>query len=574
MSADDKNDVAANESDVFLTSSSTNCQTPTTKDEAKELSSMLISDETVDDKPAVVLSNLEFTLVFVGLALAVFIVSLDMTIISVALQVIASEFSALDQINWVGTAYFLTSTAFIPVYGQLCDVFGRKSIFLIAITIFEIGSLLCGASNSMNMLIVSRAIAGLGGSGIFSLTMIIIGDLTTARDRGKYLGLIGSTYGIASIVGPLMGGAFVDHIGWRWVFYINLPIGVVTVAAVLVFLKLRHITEDTLSASIQKIDWAGCFFLVSFVICLLIPVQGGGTQYAWDSPTVIVLFVAAFLLLAAFIYIEGWVAKNPLVPFVLMKNRYAVATFVTSAFVGAAFFILVFYVPLWFQIVLGSTATDAGVKTLPLMMGMVVSSIGSGAAASITGYFYPYLPVGAVMTAVGSGLIITMDENAATWKQVIFLLICGLGVGMSFQMCMVSSQVSVEPHLLAVSVSTNNFIQTIGLAIGVAICSALFNHNLPINVQEALNNINLTLPDALLNGAPSALIFQDPSVLHNAVFIAEGGELQKALIHGYLVTLSHLFWLPVGFAGTWIITSFFVKKERIEQGAEVAMGAA
>ncbi|KAI9353438.1 major facilitator superfamily domain-containing protein [Obelidium mucronatum] len=557
---------------------------PQAKEQASQGSGFIISDgntsspaikdnesamEILEDKPAVILTSLEFTLVFVGLAFAVFIFSLDQTIIAVALQSIASEYNALDQINWIGTAYFLTATAFIPVYGQLADVFGRKLTFLVGITIFEIGSLLCGAATSMNMLIAARAIAGMGGSGIFSLAMIIIGDLTTARDRGKYLGLIGSTYGLASIAGPLIGGAFVDHIGWRWVFYINLPVGAVTVGAIVAFLRFPVTKHESIWGSFKKIDWLGTFLLISCVVCLLIPVQNGGSLYAWNSPIVISLFIVGSLLLAVFIYVEGWVAKNPVVPFALFKNRYALATFITSFFVGAAFFILVFYVPLWFQIVLGSSATNAGIHTLPLMMGMVVSSVGSGAAASTTGHFFHYLPIGSVLTAIGAGLISTMDENAALWKQVIYLLICGLGVGMAFQMCVVSAQVSVTPDLLAAVTSTNNFIQTIGLAIGIAVCSSIFNSNLPVNIASSLVSYNttLTLPD----GVPPAIIFQDPSVLHNPLFFADGSDLQKALVHGYLETLSKLFYLPTAFALCWFVSCFFVKRERIPQGTEIAM---
>ncbi|KAJ3074344.1 hypothetical protein HDU98_011506 [Podochytrium sp. JEL0797] len=550
----------------FLTASTTDS---TAKENGTPLS---IVDQPDDlDKPAVFLTKLEFVLVFVGLALAVFIASLDMTIIAVALQVIASEFSALDQINWIGTAFFLTSTAFIPIYGQLADVFGRKPTFLMAITIFEIGSLLCGLSTSMNMLIASRAIAGMGGSGIFSLTMIIIGDLTSPRERGQYLGLIGAIYGLASIIGPLIGGLFVDHIGWRWVFYINLPFGAVTVIAVMLFLKLQPVSRGSFSDSLQKIDWLGGFFLISFVICILIPIQGGGSQYAWDSAVVIRLFIVGFVFFIAFVYVEGWQAKHPLLPFVLLKNQYTAATYFTSAFVGAAFFILVFYVPLWFQIVLGSSATQAGVHTLPLMMGMVVSTIFSGGVASATGYFFPFLPFGAVMTAIGSGLIVTMKEDAALWKQVVFLLIAGVGVGCGFQMCMVSAQISVGPELLAVSTSTNNFIQTMGLAVGVAICSAIFNGNLEGNINNSLTLFNATL--VFVNGQDPSIAFQDPSVLHNPDFVAEGSALQQALVHGYLETLSTLFYLPMAFACVWFVSCFFVKRERVPQGTEIAVGA-
>ncbi|KAJ3024383.1 UNVERIFIED_CONTAM: hypothetical protein HDU68_008232, partial [Siphonaria sp. JEL0065] len=250
---------------------------------------------------------------------------------------------------------------------QLADVFGRKLSFLLGILIFEIGSLLCGAATSMNMLIAARAIAGMGGSGIFSLAMIIIGDLTTARDRGKYLGLIGSTYGIASIAGPLIGGTFVDD---------NIA---VTVAAIIAFLKFPAPTHDSIWTSFKKIDWIGTLFLIAAVICLLIliPIQNGGSLYAWNSPTVISLFIVGFLFLAAFLYVEGWVAANPVLPF--------------------------------------STFQESNPH--------VIAPYGNGSL--ITGYFFPYLPIGAILTSIGAGLISTMDENAELWKRVIYLLFAG-----------------------------------------------------------------------------------------------------------------------------------------------------
>ncbi|KAJ3284918.1 hypothetical protein HK104_009714, partial [Borealophlyctis nickersoniae] len=406
-----------------------------------------------DDVPAVQITKLQFSFIMVGLALAVFLAALDQTIIAIAIPAIATELKGFSEIAWIGTAYFLTSTAFMPSYGKFADIFGRKPVFLFSIVVFELGSMLCGAATSMNMLIAARGIAGLGGGGIFSMCIIIIGDLTPIRERGKYMGIIAACFGVASVAGPLLGGVFTEHVSWRWTFYINGPIGVVTLIVSIFLLKFPPVQGD-IWAKLKRVDIPGTLLLVLAVIFILIPLQGGGSQYAWDSATVIGLFIAGAVTTGLFILVEMKYAVEPVIPFELFKSKDVLTVFGSAFGLGLSFMPLIFYAPMYFQVVKGISPTDAGIQTFPLILGVVIFSLVTGAASAITGYYMPFIPLGGLMISLGSGLMATLDEDSNLGSQIGFLLIAGVGIGLAIQTVLMGAQASVGEELLAV-VSSN-----------------------------------------------------------------------------------------------------------------------
>ncbi|CAG8575911.1 488_t:CDS:10 [Diversispora eburnea] len=417
--------------------------------------------------PKVQMSKSKVLLAFLGLALSILLAALDQTIVATALPKIAQDFSALDQISWVGSAYLLTATAFQPTYGKFSDIFGRKSTFLTAIVLFELGSLLCGLATNMDMLIIARAIAGLGGGGIFGLVLIIISEIVSLQDRGKYQGMIGGVFGISSVIGPLLGGAFTDHASWRWAFYINLPLGAIAIIFVIAFLHLPH-PEGSLVDKLKRIDWFGTIFIAASTVCVLLPLNWGGNTYEWDSPVIIVLFCVGGVGYIIFAYIEGWVAKEPLAPGRLFRNRTVAACFSVNFWQGMAFFSLTYFVPLFYQIVKGDTATESGLELLPLILGVVIASIFSGQLASRTELisYKAYCIFGAVLITVGSGLISTFDENSNRGKQIGYLLIAGVGV--------------------------------VGAVFGIAIFGTIFNNQMIKNLEPILGELPSADPIGLL----------------------------------------------------------------------------
>ncbi|KAG0006464.1 hypothetical protein BGZ80_005275 [Entomortierella chlamydospora] len=493
----------------------------------------------------------QLMVVFVGLMLGIFLSSLDQTIVSVITTKIANEFQGLNQIPWIGTSYLLTTTTFQPLYGKASDIFGRKETFLFAIGVFLIGSALCGAAQSTIMIIIARGIAGIGTAGIMSMVMIIITDLVSHRDRGKYQGIIGACFGLSSVIGPLLGGVFADKASWRWAFFINLPIGAITIAAVIKLLHLPH-TKGSFKEKLQRIDVFGSLSLIIAIVLILLPLNWGGSTYAWSSPIVIGLFCAGAVALMIFLFIEWKIAKEPIIPFRMFKSRTNTAVFLTCFFIGMGFFGIMFYMPLFFLIVHQKSATKAGLEMLPLIIGLLVAAVSSGFMVSKYGQYLPYIWIGLALSTAGTGLLSLLTEDSSRGEVAGFLFIDGFGLGFCIQTTVLAIQSSVERKDIAIVTSNASFFRTVGTVLGVAITGTVFNNALKKN-----------LGSLILENPQIAAVISD-SYLASSF----GPAIEVQILHAYMLSLKTVFRACVPFTGLGFFFSLFIKRQKLPKTLE------
>ena len=489
-----------------------------------------------------------------ALMLTMLLAALDQTIVSTALPTITSDLGGLNELSWVVTAYLLAATASTPIWGKISDLYGRKLMLQSAVVVFVSASALAGLSQSMSQLIATRALQGLGGGGLMVLVMAVLADLIPPRERGRYAGLFGAVFGVASVIGPLLGGFFTEHLAWRWIFYINLPLGI---TAFLVLGSVLHLPRHRQQ---HKIDWLGASLLVIGVVSLLMVTVWGGNQYAWVSAQIIGLAAIGLLALALFVFQELR-HPEPMVSMDLFRNRVFTMTSAIGFVVGFAMFGSIVYLSIYLQVVYGSSPTVAGLQLLPLMGGVLLTSILSGRLITKTGRYKIFPIIGSALATIALFLLSQLGENTPYWQISIAMFVLGAGLGNMMQVLILAVQNAVPARNIGTATSGATFFRSIGGSFGTAVFGAVWAARLATELQGILP------PSSQTGGNPTSSM----SIIHSLP-----AELQSEVIGAFARATDFTFLVAVPVMGiafilAWFVPQITLRKEQ-QMGNESSKG--
>ena len=500
------------------------------------------------DGTVVALTHRRILLVFSGLMLGMFLAALDQTIVGTALPTIVNSLHGLNHMSWVVTAYLLTSTISTPLYGKLSDQFGRKGIFQFAIVVFLVGSALAGLSQNMLELIAFRGIQGLGAGGLMAMAMTIIADVVSPRERGRYQGYFGATFAVSAIAGPLLGGVFTSYLSWRWIFYINIPIGIVALVVTSAVLKLPFRRRS------HRIDFLGAGLMMVGVTAALFVTVWGGTQYPWSSPQIIALAVVSAAFIAAFVVWEHHAAEPILPPSLFRIGVFRTASTV-SFLLSMVMFGAIIYLPLYLQLVDGVSIMVSGLLMVPLMLGLLASSIVSGQIVSRTGKYKAMPIVGSVMVVIGMWLLSHLDLHTPHLTMSLYVIVLGAGMGMTMQIMILATQNAVPTDSIGTGTAAVTFFRSLGGAFGTSLFGAVFiaglSHWIPLLVPGAASRIHV-------NGSFS----MSPAELHSFP-----PHVQYGILDSFVRSLHTVFLIGVPIAMVMFAATLFLKQLPLRSAA-------
>lgn len=504
-----------------------------------------MSHSTADQRERSEQGGGRIALIMTALMLAVLLSALDQTIVSTALPTIVSDLGGLNHLSWVITSYLLAVTASTPLWGKLGDQFGRKQLFLWCIAIFLLGSVLCGMAQDMLQLVLARGLQGIGGGGLMVLASAIIGDVVSPRERGKYQGLFGAVFGVSSVAGPLLGGLFVDHLTWRWVFYVNLPLGL------LAFVTVLCVLPRNAPAGRQNIDYAGIVLLAATAVCLTLVASWGGSVYAWLSWQVITL-AAAGLALGVGWWLTARRAGDPVMPLSLFRSPTIVVAMAIGFCVGFAMMGSMAFLPLFLQIVHGLSPTASGLHLLPMVLGMLITSIGSGRLVTRTGRYKIYPVAGMALTAIGLFLMSGMGPDSSLLEMGVYFFVLGAGLGLVMQVVVLVVQNAASYDDLGVATSSATFFRSIGGSFGTAVFGAVFAGQLASNLAARVGRIDLPA------GLDLSSLESDPRAVDRLP-----PQVQASFLEAYADAIDMVFLWAVPVALVGFVLALFLRQDRL-----------